>query len=175
MISSTGGEEKWLLNEMSLFNVPVKRRAFPKEASSLLRDTLDVILSLALSLHRNSSMAFTAYALFILFPRLLLRPLPAYCQGRFAEAAFRSKCLLFQEGDISRLITDSHDAQSERVSTAMNSISTDTVVFSKTARASLLASVGEVGRACKVAETDPVVAAEFLWKLNLQSRHSHIA
>ncbi len=60
MISSTGGEEKWLLNEISLFNVPFKRRAFPKEASSLLRDTLDVILSLALSLKRNSSMAFSA-------------------------------------------------------------------------------------------------------------------
>jgi hypothetical protein len=77
MISSTGGEEKWLLNEILLFNVPVKRRAFPKEASSLLRDTFDVILSLALSLKRNSSMAFNAYSLFILFPRLLLKPLLA--------------------------------------------------------------------------------------------------
>jgi len=36
MISSIDGEEKWLLNEFSLFNVLVKRRAFPKEASSLL-------------------------------------------------------------------------------------------------------------------------------------------
>jgi hypothetical protein len=174
--SSTGGEAKWLLNEISLFNVPVKRRAFPKEASSLLRDTLDVILSLALSLHMNSSMTFNAYSLFILFPRLLLKSLPAGCQGHFAEAAFRNKCLLFHEGEISRLITDSHDAQSQRVSTAMNSVSTDTVVFSKTARAALLAAAGEVGKACKVAfsyglEKDHVIAAEFLMKLNLQPRH----
>ncbi len=62
----------------------------------------------------------------------------------------------------------------------MNSASTDTAVFLKTARAALLAGAGEVGRACKVAftyglETDPLVAAEFLRKLTLQSRHSHIA
>jgi hypothetical protein len=163
MINSTGGEEKWLLNEISLFNVPVKRMAFPKEASSLLRDTLDVILSLALSLKMNPSMAFNAYSLFILFPRLLLRPVPAGCQGRFAEAAFRNRCLLFQEGEISRLINESYDAQSERVSAAMNSVSTETVVFSKTARAALLARDGEVGRAYKMAftyglETDPVIA-----------------
>jgi len=180
MIASTGGEENWLLTEISTFNVPVKRRAFPKEASSLLRDTLDVILTLALSLRKNSSMAFSAFSLFILFPRLLLRPLPAGCQGRYAEAAFRKRCTLFMEGGVAALITESHDAQTERVSAAINSVSSDTVVFSKTARAALLARSGEVGRACKVAftyglETDPAIAAQFLGKLNLQSRHSHIA
>jgi len=95
MTKSMDGEEKWLLNEISLFDVPVKRKAFPKEASSLLRDTLDVILSLALTLKRNSSIAFSAYSLFILFPRLLLRPLPTRCQSRFAEAAFRNRCIIF--------------------------------------------------------------------------------
>jgi hypothetical protein len=79
MLNSTGGEETWLLNEITRFNVPVKRMAFPKAASTLLRDSLDVILSLALSLHKNSPMAFIAYSLFILFPRLLLIPLPTRC------------------------------------------------------------------------------------------------
>ncbi len=55
----------------------------------------------------------------------------------------------------------------------------DTVSFSKIARAAILAWVGEVGRACKVAftfglETDPEVAAKFLGKFTLQDRHSHI-
>ena len=125
-------------------------------------------------------MSFSAYSLFILFPRLLLIPLLAGCQGRFAEAALRNICLLFQTGEISRLINDSHDAQTDRVSTAMNSTSTDTVAYSKTARAALLAGAGEVGRVPKVAftyglMTDPLVATEFLKKLTLQSMHAHIA
>ena len=71
------GEETWLLNEITSFNVPVKRMAFPKDASALLRDTLDVILSLALSLHTKSPMSFIAYSVFILLPRLLLRSILA--------------------------------------------------------------------------------------------------
>jgi hypothetical protein len=180
MLSSTGREETWLLNEITRFTVPVKRRAFPKEASTLLRDTLDVILSLALSLHKNFPKSFSAYSLFILFPILLLRPLPAGCQGCFADAALRNRSILFQAGEISRLINDSHDAQTDRVSATINSTSTDTVVSSKTARAALLAGVGEVGRASKVAfthglETNPLMAAEFLKTLTLQSRHASIA
>ncbi len=79
MLNSAGGEEKWLMDEIALFNVPVKRRKFPKEASRLLREALDETLSLALSLHHSSPMAFIAYSLFVLFPRLLLRPLPDGC------------------------------------------------------------------------------------------------
>jgi len=57
--------------------------------------------------------------------------------------------------------------------------SENTISFSKTARASILAGAGEVGGACKVAftfglETDPEVAAKFLKKLTLQARHSLI-
>jgi hypothetical protein len=63
MINSGGGEEKWLLDEISLYNVPVKRRSFLKEASMLLREALDETLSLALSLHTSSPMAFNAYSL----------------------------------------------------------------------------------------------------------------
>ena len=53
------------------------------------------------------------------------------------------------------------------------------MTFSKTARAAIRASVGEAGRAFKVAftyglETDPVVAAKFLKKLALHARHLHI-
>jgi hypothetical protein len=50
-ISNTPGDEKtWFLDELSLNNVPVKRRCFPKESVVILRESLDAILSLALSL-----------------------------------------------------------------------------------------------------------------------------
>ena len=48
MLHSTEEEEKWLLEEISNFNVPIERRYFPKEASRALRKTLDKTLSLAL-------------------------------------------------------------------------------------------------------------------------------
>ena len=48
------GEGKWLMNEISLYNVPVKRRCFPIEAARLLRGAMDETLSLALSLHHSS-------------------------------------------------------------------------------------------------------------------------
>ena len=79
MLYSEGGEKKWLLDEISLFNVHVRRRSFPKEASRLLREALDETLSLALSLHSSSPLAFNAFSLVVLFPRLLLRPLPDGC------------------------------------------------------------------------------------------------
>ncbi len=81
MLNSTGGETKWLLTAISIYNVPVKRRNFPKEASRLLREALDETLSLARSLHRSSPLAFSVFALSVLFPRRLLRPLPDGCQG----------------------------------------------------------------------------------------------
>ena len=74
------------MDEISLFNVPIKRRKFPKEASRLLREVLDETLSLTLSLHHSSPLAFNAYYVFVLFPRLLLRPLPDGCQESFAAA-----------------------------------------------------------------------------------------
>jgi hypothetical protein len=74
---------------------------------------LDCTLSLALSLHMNSPMALSANSLFILFPRLLLRPLPYGCQCRFADVVLRKRCELLHAGDIHRLIMDSHEAQSD--------------------------------------------------------------
>jgi hypothetical protein len=105
-----GAKKKMLLSEISNFNVPVKRRAFPKEAPSLLRDALECTLSLALSLHMNSPLALSAYSLSILFPRLLMRPLPNGCQGRFVDAVLRKRCELLHAGDIQRLTLDSHEA-----------------------------------------------------------------
>ena len=69
-------------------------------------------------------------------------------------------------GDVSRLITDSHEAEIDRISLAVSVASTDTITFSKTARAAILAGAGKAGRACKVAftyglEVDPEVAAKF--------------
>ncbi len=159
--------------------MPVKRRYFPKEASEQLRDAVDDILTLALSLHKNFALALCAYSLFVLFPRLLLRPLPNGCQGRFAEAALKRRCHLYETGNIGRLIMDSHEAQTDQVNASVRADSDDTLLFSKTIRAAILARAGEVGRACKVAftygiETDPEIAAKFLKKLTLQARHSHI-
>jgi hypothetical protein len=78
MMTSAGGE-KWLLDEIALFNVPIKRRIFPKEASRIPREALDETLSMALSLHGSSPLGFSAFFLFALFPRPLLRPLPDGC------------------------------------------------------------------------------------------------
>ena len=155
-----------MLNEISSRNVPVKRRSFPKEASEQLRDVLDSILTLALSLHKKSPLAFSAYSLFVLFQRMLLRPLPNGCQGRFADASLKRRCILYVTGDIGRLLTDFYKAQTDRVTPRVLATSEDTVSFSKTARTAILAGAGEIGRACKVAftfglEIDPEVAATF--------------
>jgi len=99
-----GEEERWLLNEISSFNVRVKRRALPKEANRLLRDALDVTLSLDLSTHKDSTLAFSAAALYVLFPRLLLRPLPKGYQGRVDAAEFEKRCLMLSSGDVAGLI-----------------------------------------------------------------------
>ena len=69
------GEEQWLTHEISSLNVPVKHRSFPKEASEALMEALDITLSFALSLHKTSPLSFSASALFVLFLRLILRPL----------------------------------------------------------------------------------------------------
>ena len=98
------------MDEIALFNVPVKRRKFPKEASRLLREALDETLSLALSLHHSSPLAFSAYSLFVLFPRLLLRPLPDGCQGSFAAAALSRRCRLLKEGEVGTLLNEAHEA-----------------------------------------------------------------
>ena len=149
---------------------PSSAAPFQNEASETLRDTLDSVLSLALTLPKSSPLSFCAYALFILFPRLLLRPLSNGCHGRFADAALRKRCSLLMEGKVFTLLTDSHEAQIERASSAMNSASSDPISFSKTARAAILSGSGEVGRACKVTftcglETNPSIAATFLAKL----------
>ena len=79
MMNSAGGGKNGWLDEIALFNVPIKRRIFPKEASRIPREALDETLSLALSLHGSSPLGFSAFFLFALFPRPLLRPLPDGC------------------------------------------------------------------------------------------------
>jgi len=159
--------------------VPVKRRSFHKEASEALREALDITLSFALSLHKTSPLAFNASALFVLFPRLILKPLPEGSQGRLVAAALLDRCKKLSVGDVAGLIYEAHEAQTERVWGRIVVASTQSHSFSKTARAATLAGAGELSRACKVAftygiETDPEVAASFLAKLTLRSRHSHV-
>ncbi len=115
MLHSTREEEKWLLDEIANFNVSIKRRCFPKEASKTLRETLDESLLLAISMHMSSPLAFNAFGLFVLFPRLLLRPLPEGCQGGFATANLDRRCMLLKEGDIATLLREAQKAQTGRV------------------------------------------------------------
>ena len=153
MLNSACGEKKRLMDEISLYNVPVKRRSFPKEADKLLREALDETLSLALSLHGSSPLAFSAFSFFVLFPRLLLRPLPDGCQGSFAAAALSRRCNLLREGEIGTLLNEAHEAHAGRVAkqTKVHSKSTSSTSFSKTATAAILASARAMGRACKLA------------------------
>ncbi len=44
MHQSSEGVDNWLLHEISSFNVPVKRRCFPKEATRDLREALNETL-----------------------------------------------------------------------------------------------------------------------------------
>jgi hypothetical protein len=169
------------LDEISLFNVPVRRRCFPKEASRLLREALDETLYLALSLHSSSPLAFSAFSLVVLFPRLLLRPLPDGCQGCFAAATLARRCSLLREGKLSVLLIEAHEAHTERVAKSLKASSTSasSSTFSKTSRATILAGARAVGRACKLAfsfglESDPAVASKFLDKLTLGTKHAHI-
>ena len=150
-----------------------------KLRSSFATHVLDSILALALLLHKNFPLAFCAYSLFVLFPCMMLRPLPNGCQGKFANAALKRRCHLYETGDIDRLLTNSYEAQKDRVTTRVLAALEDTVSFLKTARAAILAGAGEMRRARKVAftfglETDPEFAAKFLKKRTLQARHIHI-
>ncbi len=105
------GEAQWLLHEISFFNVPVKRRMFPKEATNPLRDSLDAALTLALSLNKDSPLAFSFADIYVPFPRLMLRPLPDGSQGRFAAAELMKRCQMMSSGDMARLLKDAHDTQ----------------------------------------------------------------
>jgi hypothetical protein len=142
---------------------------------------LDDTLSLALYLHKSSPLAFSAFALFVLFPMLLLRPLPDGFYGSFTAAALTRRCSLLKEGKIATMISEAHESQLGRVmkQTKAVSIPTSTTTFSKKARATILAGARAVGRACKLAfsyglETDPEIAAKLLAKLTLKATHANI-
>ncbi len=126
-------------------------------------------------------MTFSAFNLFVLFPRLLLRPLPEGCQGGFAAAALNMRCRLLREGDIATLLREAHEAQTGRGTklTKASSIPSSFTPFSKTPRTAILAGAEAVGRACNLAfsyglEPDPEFASKSLPKLTLKARHAHI-
>jgi len=149
MTNSVGGEGNRLLNEISCSDVPVKRRSFPKESSSILRQVMDAVLSLALSLNETSPLIFNAHAIFVMFRRLILRPLPSGCHGRLAADALARRCSLLREGDVGTLLREARDAQSTRIAKALAETSAPKQAFSKIARAAILSRAGAVGRACK--------------------------
>ena len=113
MLYSPEGEENWLLNEISMYNVPVKRRYFPKTASRALREALDEVISLAL--HKSSPLAFSAFAVFVLLPRLLLRLLPDGCQGSFVAAVLSKRRYMLREGKLATMLSEAHEAHAGRV------------------------------------------------------------
>ena len=110
MARASGGEDRWLIHEISSFIVPVKRRSFPKEASEALREALGITLPFALSLHKTLLLSFSASALSVLFPRLILRPLQDGCQGCLAAAALPERCRELLARDVASLINDVHEA-----------------------------------------------------------------
>ena len=125
---------------------------------------LDATRSLAISLHVTSALAFGASALYVLFPRLLLRPLPEGCQGRFASTELTRRCTILAIGNVAGLLHESDEAQTARALKFIESDSSQPLSFSKTARAAALAGAGEVGRACEIAftygiESFPAVAS----------------
>ncbi len=87
---------------------------------------MDVTLSfaLSLSLHTTSPLAFNAYALFVLFPRLVLKPLQDGCQRRLVATALLDRCKKLSEGDVASLIFDAHEGHTERVRSRMAAAST---------------------------------------------------
>jgi hypothetical protein len=100
MRGSQKNEQSWLMDEISLHHILVKRCCFPKEAVRPMREALCVVLSLALSLTKTSPLAVAAWALFVLFPILLLRPLPNECPGSFVATTFSKRCKLLMEANI---------------------------------------------------------------------------
>jgi hypothetical protein len=108
---------------------------------------MDVTLSLALSIHKDSPLAFSAAALNVLFPRFLMRLLPDGCQGRVVVTELEKRCMMLSSGDVAGLVRDSNDAPIARVDRATTVISASPTTFSKIARATSLVGAREVGRA----------------------------
>ncbi len=68
-------------------------------------------MSLALSLHMSSPLVYNAYAMLVMFPRLILRPLlngchGIACHGIFAAVTLRRQCNLWKEGKIDVLVKE---------------------------------------------------------------------
>jgi hypothetical protein len=80
--------------------VKINRTAFPKESRELIFSALDTLLKLAVTIHQDDTLAFSAYSAFILFLRLVLRSLPPGCQGKHASLAFTKKCEKLLDGRI---------------------------------------------------------------------------
>jgi len=96
-----------------------------------------------------------------------------------AADALARRCSLLREVDVGTLLKEANDAQSTRVANTLVEALALNPSFSKTAWAATLSRAGAMERACKLAfsyglESDPVVAAEFVAKITLQHRHSHI-
>ncbi len=162
--------EDWLNNEISIFNVKIIRRTFPRENGELIRNTFDNILGLATSLPPNNPLTYPAYAADVMFPRLILRSLPPGCKGKHVAAAFERRCNMSSNGEIAELIHEAHDSQVTRVAYRVHALTMPSSSFSLVARAASLAGCGATRKTCRLAisywtDSDLVVAANFLAKL----------
>ena len=120
-------------------NVTAMRRSFLKEASMNLRKALDETLTLDLSLNKNSPVAFCAYAIFVLSPRLILESLPNGCQGNFAACALKRRCHMLDEEAVVDLIRVSHEALLARRAKQAAAVPTLVTSLSKAAKIATLA------------------------------------
>jgi hypothetical protein len=98
-----------------MFNVKINRKTLRRENGELVRTTFDNILRLATSLSPDKTMAFPAYAAYVLFPRQILRSLPPGCKGKHDAATFARRCTMVCNGQIAELLNEAHNSQVTRV------------------------------------------------------------
>ena len=153
--------------------------AFVKESKELIFSALDAVMKLAVAIHQEGPLAFSAYSAFVPFPRMILRSLPPECEGRHASLAFEERYGKLMDGRVSEFIREAHESQVTRVARRVNDATLPSRSFSLAARAATLACNGAVGKTCKLAfpygtETGPDVAATFLAKLTRSTMHTHV-
>jgi len=98
-----------------MFNVKINKKTFPRENGELVRATFDNIMGLATSLPLDKPLTFLAYVAYVMFPILILRSLPPGCKEKHAAAAFKRRCTMFSNGQITKLLSEAHDSQVTRV------------------------------------------------------------
>jgi hypothetical protein len=112
----------WLINELTMFNVKVNKKTFPREIGDLVHIALDTILGIATALPQEDPLALPTYAGYVMFSRLILRSLPPGCKGKHAADAFARRCKMFLDGQVAKLICEAHESQVTRASCRVHAL-----------------------------------------------------